>query len=175
MVSFVSLAIQVVLGIVHWMKNSLKLYLSNSKRILIFEEEWNRTFSWRAQPLGRLLLSCTLTFPLLLGLDQWHWWMGIMFHFNFGVLRNTSHSLCGREPMPGEPCRCHWRVILPSCSIWSWKGRKTRLPTLKATCLFHGLGFCGRWGSYLHLSVHSHSFPLPVIDPGLSLDPATSG
>lgn len=76
---FVSLVIQVIPGIIHWMKNSLKLYLHNSRRILGVSGGffWRRMkqlslpLYWRAQPLGRLLWSHTALFALLLGLGKW--------------------------------------------------------------------------------------------------------
>lgn len=43
---------------------------------------------------------------LLLGLDEWYLGMVVMFCFTIGVLRSTSQSFCGVEPVPEEPCWC---------------------------------------------------------------------
>lgn len=118
---------------------------------------------WRAsQP--------NMKFPLLLVLDKWYLCMTKMFRFTFRVLRSTSQASYGREPVPGEQCRVSLRGCLMWC-IWSWKGRSTKYRAFKATCLLHGVGFCGRWGCYLDLFVVPCSFPLPVSVVKLSHDP----
>lgn len=115
---FCQFALQVILRVSHWKTYLLKLYLCNSKRILIFGEEWDKTFIFlSSEEPPRLIWSHSVLFPLLLVLDKWYLWMVIMFHFTLGVGGSTSQSSCEREPVPGEQCGCHWKVRVPYCSV----------------------------------------------------------
>lgn len=128
---FVSLVIRVIPGIVHWMKNSVKLYLRNSGRIwgllvwwfFFFWEEWSKTLSsfLLESPALRQTVTksyCPVCFVTRLGQMVFVNGCNVSFH----LWNSKKHqSVCGRGPVPGEQCRCHWKVRLPWCSVSAHK------------------------------------------------------
>lgn len=102
---FVGLVIQVIPGIIHWMKNSLKLYLHNSRRILgvlggFFLEKNEATLSssvLESPALRQTVMKsyCAVCFVTRLG--QMVLWMVVSFRFTFGILRSTRQSVGGAQ------------------------------------------------------------------------------
>lgn len=95
--------------------------------------------------------------------------MVVMFCFTSGVLRNTAVFLWG-ELFLGSSASVTERLGCLTVVYLLMKMEKYKSPAFKAMCLFLGFRFLWQVGLF-DLVLASHSFPLPVNDVELGLDP----